>query len=75
MGKYNFEVMDDGKDNNIVKVSCESEDIGFCIMIDTWDDPFKLYFSSNDCHIENMENFRKQLFDFLVKEIGEDVFG
>lgn len=52
--------------DTVMRVRCETKDDGFYVLIDTWNDPYDVYYNCNKP--EDEETFRKELFDYLVKK-------
>lgn len=63
--RYIFESEFVDTNNIFLKVNCEDtvNDVGFCILINTYDDPYLLYYSN--MIPENEEYFRTSIFEYL----------
>lgn len=66
MNEYSFESYFVEVNDQVLRVECENEKEYYNLLIDTYDDPYKIYFSGK-CPPDE-ERFRKILFDYLEKQ-------
>ena len=72
MSKFKFESEFVEANNQVIKVYCEAKDKCFTVLIDTYEDPYMIYYSAFYLVSEDEEeNFRKQIFDYLKKKYPE----
>lgn len=66
MKKYEFEVE---REDTYFNIRCYEGDNYFKIIINTWDDPYEVYYGGLDLITADEEgNFRDQLFNYLRSE-------
>lgn len=67
--EYTFECDFVDPNNTVLHVNCEGEDESYYMLIDTWDDPYLVYYSGKQP--KDNEGFRKVLFNHLKGEFPE----
>ena len=71
MNKYNFESEFTDQQENVMRIYCENmNNEYFDVLIDTWNDPYKIYYPSG-AFPQDEENFRDELFAYLKKKYPE----
>ena len=73
MNKFEFESEFVEVNNQVLKVFCKSKNKSFSVLIDTYDDPYMIYYNvQNIMNDEEEENdFTKQIFDYLSEKYPE----
>ena len=71
MNKFKFESEFVEVNNQVLKIYCESENNSFCCLIDTYGDPYTIYYPLNALNENEEQNFRDQIFDYLGKKYPE----
>ena len=69
MNNFKFESEFVEVNDQVLKIYCESENNSFCCLIDTYGDPYMIYYPINVVFTtEEEENFRNQIFKYLKKK-------
>ena len=73
MNKFEFESEFVEVNNQVLKVFCKSKNKSFSVIIDTYDDPYMIYYNvPNIMNDEEEENdFTQQIFDYLSEKYPE----
>lgn len=73
MNKFEFESEFVEVNNQVLKVFCKSKNKSFSVLIDTYDNPYMIYYNvSNIMNDEEEENdFTQQIFDYLSEKYPE----
>lgn len=72
MGNFNFESEFVEVDGQVLKVYCESKNKCFNVLIDTYRDPYMIYYDHiNAITKDEEEDFRKEIFDYLENQYPE----
>ena len=73
MNKFEFESEFVEVNNQVLKVFCKSKNKSFSVLIDTYDDPYMIYYNvPNIMNDEEEENvFTHQIFDYLSEKYPE----
>ncbi len=75
MKEYSFESEFTDQQENVMRVYCENAnkecyDVLYDVLIDTWNDPYKIYYPSG-AFPQDEEKFRDEIFDYLAKKYPE----
>lgn len=65
MDKYKFESEFVEINEQVLRIHCESDNHAFDCLIDTYADPYMIYYPLNVLDEEEEENFEEQIFDYL----------
>ncbi len=72
MNKFEFESEFVEVNNQVLKVFCKSKNKLFSVLIDTYDDPYMIYYNvSNIMNDEEENDFTQQIFDYLSEKYPE----
>ena len=72
MNKFKFESEFVEVNNQVLKVFCKSKNKLFSVLIDTYDDPYMIYYNvSNIMNDEEENDFTQQIFDYLSEKYPE----
>ena len=72
MNKFKFESEFVEVNNQVLKVFCKSKNKSFSVLIDTYDDPYMIYYNvSNIMNDEEENDFTQQIFDYLSEKYPE----
>lgn len=71
MDKMIFESEFTDPQENVIRVYCTDDSGTFSVLIDTWNDPYQIYYPLGIFDTEMEEEFRDQIFDYLVKKYPE----
>lgn len=67
--KYSFESEFVEVNEQVLKVYCKSKDKSFTVLIDTYGDPYMIYYYPlSEIDKEEEEDFRKQIFIYLAEK-------
>lgn len=71
MNNFKFESEFVEVNDQVLKIHCESENNSFSCLIDTYGDPYMIYYPLNVLNENEEESFREQIFDYLEKKYPE----
>ena len=72
MNKFEFESEFVEVNNQVLKVFCKSKNKTFSVLIDTYNDPYMIYYNvSNIMNNEDKNDFTQQIFDYLSEKYPE----
>lgn len=72
MSKFKFESEFVEVNNQVLKVFCKSKNKSFSVLIDTYDDPYIIYYNvPNIMNDEEESDFMQQIFDYLSEKYPE----
>jgi hypothetical protein len=68
MNNFKFESEFVEVNDQVLKIYCKSENNSFYCLIDTYGDPYMIYYPLNVLNEDEEESFRDQIFDYLEKK-------
>ena len=72
MNKFEFESEFVEVNNQVLKVFCKSKNKSFSVLIDTYNDPYMIYYNvPNIMNDEEESDFMQQIFDYLSEKYSE----
>lgn len=72
MNKFKFESEFVEVNNQVLKVFCKSKNKSFSVLIDTYNDPYMIYYNvPNIMNDEEESDFMQQIFDYLSEKYSE----